>query len=210
MNIKRQRARRLKQKDVAGALAQLQNEGIDEPSIREIYTTLDKKGSYDTIIKFKAQVLDERREARLNTGNDPLLEMRNWWLEAFQLWQTEKQKGEENVRELEAMSATKKALEVRISEMEGKLLEQAKSHQERADRAKERFNQLETEGADSNAEHTQRLEKENQALKEQLKTTREEAETASTTPGQHKKDKTAKERFFELKKEYPDDSLGKL
>jgi len=97
-------------------------------------------------------------------------------------------------------------LSARVTELEGENEEHLESVR------------IQKERGDSHAEQTKLLEKENQALKEHIKTTQAEAESPKPQPISTHINKSkeivsttqAKKRFFELKKEYPDDSYSQL
>jgi hypothetical protein len=57
MNTKPQRQARLTRSEVQEAIQQLQEQGFDNPSIRQIYAALGHRGSFSKIMELKQQVL---------------------------------------------------------------------------------------------------------------------------------------------------------
>ncbi len=57
-NNNRRRENNLKRQDVQEAIEKLKKEGITNPTLRDLRATLGNRGSFDTIARFKAEILE--------------------------------------------------------------------------------------------------------------------------------------------------------
>ena len=68
MNTKPQRQARLTRPEVQEAIQQLQEQGFENPSIRQIYAALGHRGSFSKITELKQQVLANMLPQLSNSG----------------------------------------------------------------------------------------------------------------------------------------------
>ena len=68
MNTEKQRQARLTRPEVQEAIQQLQEQGFDNPSIRQIYAALGHRGSFSKITELKQQALANMLPQLSNSG----------------------------------------------------------------------------------------------------------------------------------------------